>query len=118
MHGLPGEFDGSAFVGAELVSVSFSVNTVRLLFEPDAEITIMASFIVQAGADLEPVRDAPPVASSSVMALVGAKVCSASGTADGTLALHFDSGGSVVCVDDSRDYESYTFRINGGEFVV
>lgn len=118
MYGLPDTFDASVFVGVQLVQVSFSANTVNLVFEPAISVTIEAAFVVNAGAGLQPVKCSPPVRSSELMALIGAHVVVATGNADGTLVLDFDNGGRVVCLDDSAHYESYKIRANGLDLVV
>jgi Family of unknown function (DUF6188) len=118
MHSLPPDFDASAFTGTELVQVSFSANTVHLVFETDVQMTIVGPFFVQVHCGLPPVRYSPPVESSSLMALIGKRVVSASGDADGTLTLQFENGGKIICIDESKNYESYTLIIGGREIIV
>lgn len=118
MYGLPPDFDASVFVGTELTQVSFSVNTVHLVLEPGVWISIEASFSVQVGAGAPFVTNSPPVESSELMALIGKKVRAAAGSVDGTLTLTFENGGTVVCLDDSDGYESYTVHARGKTFIV
>jgi len=118
MYGLPVTFDASVFVGVQLMQVSFSANTVNLVFEPEIVVSIEAAFVVSAGAGLQPVKYSPPVQSSDLMTLIGEHVVAATGNADGTLVLEFDNGGKIVCLDDSLDYESYKIRANGLDLVV
>jgi len=118
MYGLPSNFDASAFVGTELVQISFTSNTVHFVFEPDIQLTIEASFIIQPNSDMPPVEDLPPVKTSCVMTLIGKKVHSAKGSTNGTLTLQFEGGGTIICLDDSENYESYKILIRGNEIVV
>jgi hypothetical protein len=118
MYGLPSDFDASVFVGAELVLVSYTANTIHLVFEPDLEVTIESSHIVRIDSNATETVARPPVVTSCLMALVGKKVQTAVGTSDGTLVLTFENGGSVSCIDDSKEYESYRIRSNGKEFVI
>ena len=118
MYGLPATFDPSVFVGAELVEVSFSANTVNLIFEPEIVVTIEAAFVISAGAGLQSVKHSPPVQSSDLMTLIGERVVAATGEADGTLVLGFENGGRITCLDDSMHYESYKIRAKGLDLVV
>jgi hypothetical protein len=118
MYGLPADFDASIFIGRELVQVSFTTNTVHLVFDGDIAITVESSFVLQHSPGTEAVKQAPPVESSSLMALVGRQVRSAHADTDGTLTLRFDGGGTLACLDDSKDYESYHIRLLGKEIVV
>lgn len=118
MHGLPPDFDASIFVGRELEQVSFSANTVHLTFDDDISITLESSFLFQTDKMKTAVKQEPPVQSSSVMSLVGRRVCSARSTSDGTLTLQFTGDGTLTCVDDSEEYESYHIWLCGKEIVV
>jgi len=119
MYGLPSDFDVSAFIGIELVQISFSANTIHLVFEPDVQVTIESSFVVQAGPDLPPLKDSPPLKSSNMMTLISQRVRSASSSAiDGSLTLHFEGGGFILFIDDSENYESYKIVIQGKEIIV
>jgi len=118
MYGLPATFDASVFVGVQLMQLSFSANTVNLIFEPEIVVTIEAAFVVSAGAGLQPVQYSPPVQFSDLMTLIGEHVVVATGSVDGTLVLEFDNGGRIVCLDDSVHYESYRIRANGLDLVV
>jgi hypothetical protein len=118
MYGLPPDFDASIFVGRELVQVSFTTNTIHLAFDGDIAITVESSFVLRLGNWTEPVTEAPPVHSSSLMALVGHRVRSARAATDGTLTLHFEGDGTLACLDDSKDYESYHIQAPDREIVV
>lgn len=118
MYGLPPDFDASIFVGRELEQVSFSANTVHLTFDDDIAITLESSFLFQTDKTQTAVKQEPPVQSSSIMSLVGRRVCSARSTSDGTLTLQFTGDGTFTCVDDSEEYESYHIWFCGKEIVV
>lgn len=118
MYGLPADFDASLFIGCELQQVSFTVNTVHFTFDKDISITLESSFFFQSDRNSETVRQVPPVQISAVMSLVGRQICSTSSTRDGTLALEFTGGGTLTCIDDSKEYESYRIWIYGKEIIV
>ena len=105
MHGLPPDFDPSVFVGRELEQVCFTVNTVSLAFDDDIMITLEGAFVVRAASGGE-VKQSPPIESSGITALLGQRVSVASAS-EGTLLLQFEGGGSVACLDESPEYESY-----------
>jgi hypothetical protein len=118
MYGLPADFDPTLFLGRELEQVSFTANTVHLTFDGDASITILDTFEVRLVQGAAPVRQTPPVEQSNLMGLLGRRVVSAHRTATGTMALAFEQGGELLCMDESTQYESYTIRIGGREIVV
>ena len=118
MYGLPPDFDASVFIGRELEQVSFSANTVHLTFDDDIAITLETSFLFQVDKTKTAVKQKPPVQSSSIMSLVGRRVCSARSTSEGTLTLQFTGDGTFTCVDDSEEYESYHIWLCGKEVVV
>ncbi len=116
MYGLPADFDGSVFVGREVVEVSFTVNTVHVVFEGDTSITIGSRFVLQLGEVRE--EQAVPVKSSSLMALIGRSVRLVYASPDGTLRLQFEGGDALTCLDDSKMYESYQIHFSGREIIV
>ena len=116
MYGLPEDFDGSIFVGLELVEVSFTVNTVHLAFDADVSITIGSRFILHVGGARE--EHAVPAKSSNITALIGRSVRLVDANPDGTLRLQFDGGDALTCLDDSKVYESYQIHFPGREIIV
>jgi len=52
------------------------------------------------------------------MPLIGQTVDTATATPDGTLALVFDNGNSLTCLDDLQNYESYSICIGDREIFV
>lgn len=117
MYGLPEDFDATVFLGHELVMVSFTTNTVNLVFDGDVAITIEASFRHHSPTG-EASTEVPPVRSSTLMTLLGHRVVAARSSRDGTLTLQFDGAGSIDCLDDSKAFESYHLRFADREVVV
>lgn len=111
MYGLPRNFDASVFVGQELSLVSFSTNTVNLVFDDQHSITIESSFTYTTSANTVEIAQAIPGIFSGVMGLIGKTVIRAEAHANGLLVLSFEGGGMITCRDDSDDYESYHIRI-------
>jgi hypothetical protein len=118
MYGLPVDFDASIFHGRECCQISFTENTVYITFDEDLAITLESSFAFCLSAGTEAVVQAPPVESSSLMALLGKRVRHASATLQGTLTLDFEGGATLVCLDDSKEYESYHIWSSGKEIIV
>jgi len=118
VYGLPADFEPALFLGRELEQVSFTANTVHLIFEGDASITILGTFEVRLVQGAASVRQTPPLEQSNLMGLVGRRVVSAHRAGAGTIALAFEEGGALLCLDESTQYESYTIRIGGREIVV
>jgi hypothetical protein len=118
MYGLPEDFDASVFVGRELQQVSFTANTISLVFDGDVAIAVESTIVLQLGSVAAPERQTPPVTSSRLMALAGLTVQSARSDRDGTLALDFGGGRSLTLLDDSSQYESYQIQMPGRQIVV
>jgi len=116
VYGLPDDFDGSVFVGLELVEISFTANTVHLAFDADVSITIGSRFILHVGGTRE--EHDVPVKTSSLTALIGRSVRLVDANPDGTLRLQFDGGDALTCVDDSKVYESYQIHFAGREIII
>jgi hypothetical protein len=116
VYGLPDDFDGSAFVGRELVSVSFTVNTMHLEFDDDVSITLESRFVLHRDGRRE--EHTVPTKASGLMALVGHTVRLVDASPDGTLRLQFEGGGALTCLDDSKEYESYHLHLRGREIIV
>jgi hypothetical protein len=107
MYGLPRNFDASVFVGQELSLVSFSANTINLVFDDQHSITMESSFAYTTSANTAEIEQAIPGISSGVMGLLGKTVVRAESHENGLLVLSFEGGGVITCRDDSDDYESY-----------
>jgi len=108
MYGLPDDFDGTFFVGLELELVSYSANTVSLIFNKDVSITIESSFEHRATPDQSDAEvQRIPVSCSDLMQLLGLSVERVDAKTDGTLTLYFSGGHVFRCFDDAANYESY-----------
>jgi hypothetical protein len=118
MYGLPKDFSALIFVGQELVEICFTVNTAHLVFDGEVSITLLSSYVYTSSSNNVSRKETVPVLSSSLMHLIGKKVSSATAKTDGTLTLMFEDGASLILLDDSRDYESYSIRIGDREIVV
>ena len=118
MYGLPKNFDGSILEGATLELIGFAQYHVDLHFDNKVSITIFSSFIHQEheGSTSKIVK--VPVSESNLMLLLGRRTITDLGDGDGTLILELDNGHKLCCLDDSRQYESYTIRCSGGDIVV
>src|SRR5574341_2119657 len=117
MYGLPEDFDASVFVGRELQQVSFTANTISLIFDGDVAIAVESTIIVQLGEVAVPERQSVPMTSSSLMSLAGLTVQRARSERNGTLALDFGRGRTLTLLDDSSQYESYQLQILGRQIV-
>jgi len=118
MYGLPKGFDASEFVGQELVQICFTANTISLAFDGDVLVTLLSSFGYSTTSNEVNRRETVPVSSSDLMHLIGKSVRSASAEPDGTLTLVFQDGATFTCLDDSREYESYSIHIGDREIIV
>ena len=118
MYGLPKDFNASIFVEHELVQICFTINTIHLYFDGEVSVTLLASFAYSPTLNEASSIETVPVLSSSLMQLIGKKVGSATAKVDGTLTIVFQDGASLVCLDDSLDYESYSIRIGEREIIV
>jgi uncharacterized protein DUF6188 len=118
MNGLPTNFDSTIFLGKELIQISFSANTAHFSFSDDVRITILSTLIYRLTKSDPDRSESIPVTSSAVMGLLGQVVSSAVATSDGTLLLTFTNGGSLKCIDDSEEYESYHLQLGSREVIV
>jgi hypothetical protein len=118
MYGLPRDFDATVFVGRELITISFSANTIHLAFSDNISITLTSSFVYCDASSDACLNQTIPVRSSNLMHLIGQTVDTATATPDGTLALVFDNGNSLTCLDDLQNYESYSICIGDREIFV
>jgi hypothetical protein len=118
MYGLPPDFEPSMFAGRELLQVSFTINTVDLLFDDDVGITIEGTFEFRAREGRPSERQTIPSTSSALVELVGHKVVAAAAQQNGVLTLDFDNGGRLTCLDESSQFESYHIRSRTLELTV
>jgi hypothetical protein len=118
MYGLPIDFDGSEFVERQLIQISFTENTIHLVFEGDVSLTLLSTFKYRLAQSDTTYEETIPVLSSQLMGLIGDKVKSATASRNGELSLLFGTGGNLTCVDDSTEYESYSIHIGDKEIIV
>jgi len=119
LYGLPEHFDPTGFIGRSLEIVSFTANTVHLVFDGDYSLTVESSFEHRReGRGKGPVRFGVPVRDPCLVSLIGRPVVSAEVERPGTLYLQFDDGQTLRCFDDSQDYESYKINCGGTEIIV
>ena len=118
MYGLPDDFDASIFVGRELEQVCFWAYSIHLVFDRDVSVTLESSFSFRSTPDKELVDESIPVRSSDLMILIGRKVEHAWAERNGTLNLSFAGGATLVCLDETKQYESYRIRIADKEIIV
>lgn len=118
MYGLPPDFDGQAFVGQILSSITFTVNTIHLLFGSDVVLTVLSTYAYRLAADGVGHTEQVPVTETAVPSLIGRQVTSTNVTEGRNFTLGFDSGAEFSCIDDSDEYESYIIKIYGREIIV
>lgn len=123
MYGLPKEIDPSFFVGKILNVVSFTSNTINLIFDDKVAITLYSSYQQQSKFDVEhhllgSAQSVFKIQSSSLMQFCGHAVISAVANEDGTLALTFDDGNVMNCIEDPGPYECYEFTDGQNTWIV
>ena len=118
MYGLPEDFDASVFLGRELSLVSFTINTVYLCFDEVHSITIEAQFLYQPSAEEKEIIQTIPGTYTKILSLIGKQVIQAESQKGGFLRLSFEGGGSVTCLDDSKQYESYHLQVGAKQIDV
>lgn len=115
MHGFGEQFDWDAFVGTTLDVVSFTSNTVHLVFSGELTVTLQTSGLLKTVPDHEEALG--PMAASRIPTVVGEAVSAVTHTA-ARLELLFDSGCRLTLVDNSSAYESLSVSFGGLEFFV
>ena len=118
MHGLPKDFDGSVFVGKEVMQVCFTVNQVSIHFEDAMGITAEGPLCHSLTMDDEGTTYEPPIRNGELQGLVGHAVTEATVIGPGDLRLRFDDGQSLIFCDDTPAYESYHIRLGDKEIHV
>jgi len=118
MYGLPVGFDASVFVGRKLDQLSFSENTLHLIFDSEISITVLSSISFQKGGASAEQRFEVPIGSTDLMMLLGRVVQRASAERSGRLILEFDGAYALTFEDDSDAYESYHIQIGDKRTIV
>ncbi|CAK0782032.1 conserved hypothetical protein [Gammaproteobacteria bacterium] len=111
MYGLPGNFDPSVFVGAELLQISFTFNQLMLNFSSDLSIAIESSLLFRRADTAREIIINTPVRESDLMILIGDHIVRADYEPNGTLYLYFSTGNEISIFDDCSIYESYQIKI-------
>lgn len=109
MYKLPKDFDASFFVGKSLDFLTFSQNSVAMVFSESVCITVESSLQHKTGTEAtdEPIQHLP-LHDSQLTQLLGRSVTQAFGQEDGTLTIIFDNGHVLNIFDDQESYESYS----------
>lgn len=118
MYGLPADFDPSVFVGRDLESVTFAVNTIVLSFSDRLAVSISGRVPYRGPKSAESGVDDPPVSRTTLTTLVGHKVRGFDLLSPRELVLDFGDGGSITLLDDSDTYESYLINTGDREIIV
>ena len=119
MYELPNSFDPSTFNGRILDVVSFSANSIVLVFEADLRITIGGAYAHEIPGEAPILKRADmSTAESRLMGLAGKRVTQASSADRKTLVLEFEDGRVVKCIGDCDEYECYHIVEAGTEIIV
>lgn len=118
MYGLPQNFDGRFLEGSALELICFAQFQIYLHFDNKVSIRIESALLHEEQEGSRRRYSEMPVLESNLMVLLGRYVVSASGNEAGTLTLQFDNGHKLHCLDDSKQYESYTITYSEGEIIV
>jgi len=118
VYGLPPDFDGRLFVGQILASITFTVNTVHLVFGPDLSLTVLSTCSYRLAASDARHTEQVPITGTAMLGLIGRQVTNIAVTGGRNLALEFDGNGEFTCIDDSDQYESYTIKVDDREIIV
>ena len=116
MYGFPSDIDLSFFQEKTLSQVCIGITDLILNFDDHVAITITSRI---GWSDSNDKHDTYENFGNSavVVNLLGKKVISARGDANGTLSLLFGNGISFYIYDDSEQYESYVIK-NGDKLIV
>ena len=119
MYGFPRSLEPTEFVGLRLSSVTFSENTIHVAFGDEVSVTILGSVIYRTSSGAEEVSDSPPVASSTLVSLIG-RLVEAGEVVESRrdMLLTLEQGARMRLTDDSTAYESFIVNIRGTEFIV
>jgi hypothetical protein len=118
VYGLPTGFDATIFVGRRLDRICFAQYIIFFYFDDDLVVNLEASFTVEHASGKQSRKQAAPVDSSDVMALIGQTVKWAASEPEGTLAIGFEGGETLRFLDDKSHYESYSIDTPEGRIIV
>lgn len=109
MHGIPSGYEAPFLRGVKLHQVCVGENEVILHFEMDTTLTVECPTRWRTGEDRREHLD-PSAAAVDFVGLVGANVQDVFVLSPTELELAFANATSVVLIDDSDSYESFTVR--------
>lgn len=119
MYGWPDSLDPIRFVGHVLNELTFTQNTVHLVFDEQLSVTIESCYMHSIDGEVdEGGLTCLPVKRSSLMQLLGESIESAVATKHGALTLNFTNRQKLVCIDDDPLYEAYRVKIGDEEYVI
>ena len=118
MYDLPDSFDTSLFVGRVLETITFACNVIVFTFEPHAVLSVQYAYSYRLGKNHTARTEFLPVASTSVVGLVGSRVESCKVFRKRELVIGFAQGGQLRCLETNEPYESYIIQVDSEEWVV
>jgi Family of unknown function (DUF6188) len=122
MYGLPKDFDGSRLVGRFLQQICYGLYQIQLHFDERLTIAIESTLLYRDSAMAsDPKRihipDVPTLR-SDLLQLLHHAITNASGDQEGTLAMEFDNGHVLQCLDDQPGYEAYEIKMGDESIIV
>lgn len=119
MYGFPKAIDvRNTFVGRQLVTVTFSANTVAFAFDEDVAVTAENEHAVRCSADEEFTKVEIPPNTWPVSDFVGRLVREARVLEGGTLELGFEGGAALRFIEDESGFECYHLRVGEDDYTV
>ncbi|MGB9377097.1 MAG: hypothetical protein WCB04_06240 [Mycobacteriales bacterium] len=118
MYGLPANFQPTIFEGRQLTSVTFAENVIHLNFDEELSVSVLDAVAYRNASDNDEMVDAPPLASTSLVSLVGQYVTAGRVESSRQLLLELEGGGWLRLTDNSEMYESFIITIDGKETIV
>jgi hypothetical protein len=121
MHGVPHDLPVEALVGCELTHIGLAMHQIQLHFDRGAHISIEGTWqLKDSNGSLIDKDVDPPSARESykLHRLLMQHVTAASVDAPRSFTVTFANGDALTIHDDSPQYESFSFRINGRDFYV
>lgn len=116
MYPFPKDIDIALFIGASLVQVCVTQNTVSLSFDAELMLVIEGAFRLDERGETEESR--APKVPLTLFNLVGQAVSAVEVTPHNDFRLRFGADRALECVDDSDTYECYRVVIRGRETIV
>jgi hypothetical protein len=121
MHGVPSDMPVQALVGRELTHIGLAMHQIQLHFGNGAHISIEGGWHLKdrSGNVVDQDIDPPSTRKSfQIHRVLMQPVTAASIDAPKSFTVTFANGDALTIFDDSSQYESFSFRINGHEFHV